>query len=161
MADSTPQPRSPAWKRWWRPASWALLAIGLAYLGFTFGVGGWKYAQLKMQMSKAREQLQAARWQDPALRCGDARLGPHFRKLFSHPEIFATRIIWDQRAPRLEFYVSGLARPRDDVQARHLLITVELLPDGGALPTAAVLAGEDNRLESARTLLAAACAKPG
>lgn len=159
MPDAPPGPRGRAWWRWLR---WAVLAAGGGYFAIAFGVYGWRYLELKVSMSEARAALLAARWEDPELRCGGgARLGPHFGKLFGKPEIFVTRILWDQRPPRLEFYVSGMAAPRDDVQPRHLLMTVELMPDGEAVPTAAVLAGENDRLESARVLLKAACAKQG
>ena len=155
-------PATQGWRRWWRGLRWAVLALGAGYLALAFGVYGWQYLELKLSLTEARASLQAARWEDPALRCGGgARLGPHFAKLFGKPEIFVTRILWDQRPPRLEFYVSGMASPRDDVEPRHLLMTVELMPDGDAVPTAAVFAGEHDRLENARALLVAACAKKG
>ena len=162
MPELAQDPPARGWRHSWRRLRWAVLALGGAYFALAFGVYGWQYLELKLSMSEARASLLAARWDDPALRCGGgARLGPHFTKLFGKPEIFVTRILWDQRPPRLEFYVSGMASPREGITPRHLLMTVELMPDGDAIPTAAVFAGEHDRLESARALLVAACAKPG
>lgn len=157
MAELAPPGRL---RRWWRWLRWAVLALGAGYLAIAFGVYGWQYLELRLSLSQARMQLMAARWEDAGLRCGGgARLGTHIGLLFRQADIFVTRIIWDERPPRLEFYVTGMASPRDDVEPRHLLMTVVLLPGGDAILTEAVLAGERDRVESARVLLKAACAK--
>jgi len=140
---------------------WTFLVVGGGYLVWIFGVQGYRYLDLKLSIREARSGLVNARWKDVELRCpNNLKAGAQIEHLFRKPEIYVTRILWDQRPPRFELYITGMASPRPDVEPRHLLLTVELDPVGGATLTDAVLAGEQGQLENGRILLKAACSAP-
>ncbi len=138
---------------------WTFLVVGGGYLVWTFGVQGYRYLDLKLSVTEARDGLVNARWTDIELRCpGKLRIGAQVQRLIRKPEIYVTRILWDQRPPRFELYVTGMASPRADIAPRHVLLTVELDPFGAATLTEAVISGESGQLENGRALLKAACA---
>jgi len=137
----------------------AVLVVGGTYLAFWQIPEIWQYLDLKLGLSQARAALHQAQWSDAELRCpaGD-RVGAHLGRLYARPEIFVARVAWDRLPPRYEYYVTGMAAPREGVTRRHLLMTVTYLPHSGmAAITDAVLAGEREQMDNARLLLKLAC----
>lgn len=136
-----------------------LALAGAAYLALDMLPNGMLYFFLKDDAQGASRRLRAASWEDPGLRCaGEIHMDGQLKRMFrAGYQAYVTRVLWDSLPPRHELFVTGFGAPQPGLQARHLLMTVELTIDGTASLTDATLAGEAGQLANARLWLAANC----
>jgi hypothetical protein len=106
------------------------------------------YAELRGQISRARQMLLDARWQDPAMRCRpDIPIGIQLNRLFQEHEVFVLRVAWDAVLPRYELAVTGQANVARQAELQRVDLTIDLNPNGEAVLRSVEIYGEQQGVE--------------